>query len=474
MEVELYRAYQNANFEESTLVLLEHMYRTTPSPETLYLLLESLLRNSNYEAIRWLVSRRKEYFAFAKIKKIYVEAMRRMGALSEIEQGLVIQGATLSEARRKEYRPINAESVATYYQALILKGREKKKKRLIRQAVKLDERNLEAMIYMGMCYSAKELVTCIEEMKDTSLQNLYHTMLLRDAGIFSVFSKEFLSPFSCCRLAKSLFNGKRTNELFHLAQYTGTLYPKHYFTYVVAGMYYILTKHYTDAKRSLFQSIQVNNTFGLTWVLLGYCQSALCECINAINCYEKAELLMEDGCLASLGIALEYHRMRSYEKAEKKYTEIAEKYSLQRCFTPYVSLLTSLGRYKDAIALIKDRECSGETALLKSFCYLFALSPERAEVSLEGIDATISRDTRCKYYLLKGYVFHMNNKYCQAIEAYQKAILDPYKPSESLINDLLELAIKNSLEHDTKKLVCQYGEDVFDFLDLKSELAVHL
>lgn len=475
MEVELYTAYQSAEFEESVLLLLEHLFRERETPEAFCMLLKSLLRNGSYEAIKWLVLRHQRYFEYAKVKKIYIEAMKRIGALSEVDAGMCVSGKEVENCRRMEVAPIAEASIRAYYQGLIQKGKDKQKKFYIKQAIEKDERNLEAFIYVGMNYSLEELAECVEMVQDPALAGLFSKLLLQRTGSFSIFSRTFLSPFSCCRISRQLFNEKRVNELFQLAQYMATLYPKHYFTYAVAGMYYLLAEKHPDAKRALFQSVQMNSAFGMSWLLLGYCQSLLCECLNAIACYEKAEALMEESSTASLGIALEYHRMRSYKKAEEKYLEIQKKHSLEMCFNPYVSLLVTLGRYDDAIDKIKDRELTGEGALLRSFCYLFVSKQETAEQILEDVNLSFDSGTRSKYYLLKGYIYHIKRKYCEAIEAYQRAILDAGKPGGSLVNDLLELAIKNSLDSDNTKLpVCQYGEDVFDFLDLKSDLPIVL
>jgi len=467
-------AYKTANFEESVLLLLEHFYRKDPTPENFYLLLKSLLRNNNYEAVKWMVARYSMHFGYEKIKKIYIEAMKRIGLLSEIDPSLEVSGKELKETRVEDFEPISNASIKNYYQALIQKGKDKKKKHYIDKAIKHDERNLEALIYVGVNYSAKELEKYLREVKSPEISALFKEIMLQTPSSFSVFGKEFYSPFSCCRIAKELFNTRRTNELFQLAQYMGNLYPKHYFTYVTAGLYYILIEKRTDAKRALFKSIQMNNTFGTSWLLLGYCQSSLCECISAVNCYEKAELLMEENYLATLGIALEYHRMRNYRKAEEKYVEIQKKHGLEKCLNQYVSLLVSQGRCEEALECMNGAECAGDTGLLRSFCCIITSNEEGAEQALENVNISFEQRTKSKYYLLKGFIYHIQKKYCEAIEAYQKAILDPFTSQGGLVNDLLELAIKNSLDRDDRKLIHQYGEDVFDFLDLKSELPLEL
>lgn len=470
MEEELYRAHKKANFEESVLLLLEHVHRTSPCPEVFFLLLKSLLRNGNYEAIKWLQGKKKEQFEYEPTKKIYIEAMKRLGLLSEIEPGFLVAGKEIPppKAAQEKDVPLHPESVNRYYQALVQKGKEKKKRQCIEDALEYDQRNLEALIYLGMNHPLSELREALGRVKRPELRTLFSDMLFRDVPSFSIFSKEFLSPFSCCRLSKELFNSKRTSEMFQLAQYMTMVYPKHYFTYLAAGMYYMLIGKHSDAKRALYSSIQINNTFGIAWLLLGQCQSVLCECINAINCYEKAEQLMEDHYAASLGIALEYHKMRNYRKAEEKYMEIQRRYTLRACFNPYVSLLLTLGRYEQALRILRGRPCDETTLLLKSFAHLFASEYSLAEEALDGEEFASNPEIGKKYYLLKGYIFHLQQQYCKAIEAYQKAILDPANSSGSLINDLLELAIKNSLEEETKRIVCMYGDDVFELLDLKS------
>ncbi|KAI5191251.1 hypothetical protein NECID01_1363 [Nematocida sp. AWRm77] len=475
MEFELYAAYKLVEFEESILLLLEHLFREKETPEVFCMLVKSLLRSGSYEAIKWVVSRHKEYFEYDQVKKVYIEAMKRTGSLSGIDPNMCAGGKSLERAEETSPVPIASASINSYYQGLIQKGKDTQKKKYVENAIKEDERNLEAFIYMGMNYSLEELERCVKSVQNKELRLLFAKLLLQSPGSFSIFSRSFLSPFSCCRIAKHLFNEKRVGELFQLAQYMATLYPKHYFTYVVAGMYYLHVGKHSDAKRALFQAVQMNNSLGLSWLLLGFCQSVLCECNNAIACYEKAEALMEENGLASLGIALEYHRMRSYQKAEEKYLEIQKKHSLSMCFNSYVSLLVTLGRYDEAIEKIKHKTFTGEGALLQSFCYLFVSKQDMAEEALESVNMSFDSSTRSKYYLLKGYIHHIKRRYCEAIESYQKAILDAGKPGDSLVNDLLELAIKNSLDSSTAKLsICQYGEDVFEFLDLKSDLSIVL
>lgn len=472
LEMQLCGAFKEAGFEESTLLLLEHLMHRSPSPAMFCAVLRALFANSNYEAVRWMVQRRREYFEYEEVKIIYIESAKRLGALSDIESGITVEGKSLPKEGSTGFRSISQESVCNYYQGLVRKGRERKVHMDL--ALQKDERNLEAFIYIATHYSTEYVKKCIDRIEDKSVHLIFSQILFNHQKSFSLFSKEFMSPFSCIQIAKSLFNRKRCNEIYQLSQYMAALYPKHYLSYVVAGMYYMLVQKYTDAKRALFQSIQINNSFGVSWLLLGYCQSALCECINAISCFEKAEILMEDGVAALLGIGLEYHKMRSYAKAEDKYLEIEKRYSIDHCFKQYVSLLITKKRYKEATEIVRKKKYIGEVALLQSCCYLFNNEEDAAENILNEIDIFCDPESRSKHYLLRGYVHHLKKEYCAAIEMYQKAILDPSKTSGGLINDLLEIAIKNSLEDDGRKLAEQYKEDIFEFLDLKTDFTLLL
>lgn len=481
MEIELLYACKEANLEESTICLAEYIFKHNPTAETFYTLLLGLMASSKYEAIKWLIGRRREYFIYGEVQRIYIEAMKRLGELSEIEYMQISNeaisktiGAEKGAGAAQKVLQISSLSLNSYYQALIQKGNERKRKDALKSSIEHDERNLEAYIYIGMNKSLDELPEYIEKIRNPSIKHLFTQILFEPYDTFSLFSRSFYSPFSCCRIAKKLFNEKQTSEVFQIAQYMASVYPVHYFTYVITGMYYILVGKHSDAKRSLYKALQLNNSFGTGWILLGYCQAFLCEGVSAISCYEKAEVLMEDSYVPSLGIGLEYHRMRSHKKAEKKYLEIQDKYGLEFCFAPYVSLLIVQQRYDEALGLVERKDYSGEKGLLKSVCYLFMDKYKEAEDSLSLINISYHSKTRSKYYLLLGYIRHINRKYCDAIELYQKAILDPSKPIGTLVNDLLELAIKNSLEEDDKRLVAQYKDDVFDYLDLKSELLLTL
>ncbi|KAH9386476.1 anaphase-promoting complex subunit 6 [Nematocida major] len=473
MEMDLLLACKEAGFEESTILLAEHIFKQRQTPETFFILLTSLVSTSNYEAVKWLIHRRKEFLEYADVQRLYIETMKRLGELSEIDQ-FQISCKKIERTYEGVCRPIKSESLNSYYQALVQRGSEQKRRECVEASLEHDERNLEAYIYVGMNKSLSELPEYIRRIKSPQVQALFQQILMECAGGFSLFTRSFHTPFSCCRIAKRLFNEGQTSEIFQVAQYMASVYPTHYFTYVAAGMYYIMIKKHSDAKRSLFKALQLNNLFGMGWILLGYCQAFLCEGTNAIACYEKAEVLLEESHIPSLGIALEYHRMRSYKKAEMKYLEIQKKYGLQFCFNPYVSLLVAQERHTEALAFVQKEECSGEKALLKSICYLFKDNTALAEKALCDVNISYHSKTRSKYYLLLGFIQHTKKKYCKAIELYQKAILDPSRPAGSLVNDLLELAIKNSLEEDSKKLILQYKEDVFDFLDLKSDLPLVL
>ncbi|KAI5189665.1 anaphase-promoting complex subunit 6 [Nematocida minor] len=473
MDMDLLFACREAYFEESTILLAEYVFKQNQTPENFLILLTSLVATSKHEAVKWLVNRRREYFRYGEVQRLYIEAMKRLGEISEIDQ-FQMTDEKIPRTHKTSWTPISPASLNSYYQALVQKGSEKKRRECLEAAIKHDERNLEAYIYVGMNKSFSELPGYIDAIKDSELKTLFGQILTEPRGNFSLFSRSFYSPFSCCRIAKRLFNDRQTSEIFQIAQYMAAVYPSHYFTYVATGMYYILVGKHSDAKRSLFKALQLNNTFGMGWILLGYCQAFLCEGGNAISCYEKAEVLMEENYTPSLGIALEYHRMRSYKKAEKKYLEIQSRYGLDFCFNAYVSLLVVQERHEEALSLVQGREYSGEKALLKSVCHLFMNDPVKAEDALTSINISYHSQTRSKYYLLLGYIRHINKNYCDAIELYQRAILDPGKPVGSLVNDLLELAIKNSLEEDNKKLITQYREDVFDFLDLKSDLPLVL
>ncbi|KAI5172016.1 hypothetical protein NEFER03_1261 [Nematocida sp. LUAm3] len=470
MERELYMTYKEENFEESALLLLEHIFRIEPSPEAFYQLLRTLFSSGAYEAIKWMCDKRQEYFEYTEVKEIYIESMKKLGLLSEIDSSLMISGRDIPSFCVSPHTRINRESVVKYYQTLINRGKENKLELV--EAISIDERNLEALIYIYTHYSQECFQIVLESIEDRSLYELYSKLFGRKPFLFSVFSNSFFSPVSCIQISKLLFNEKRVNEIYQLAQYMSALYPKHYFTYITAGMYYILVKKPIDAKRALFHSIQIDRSVGLSWLLLGYCQSSLCECTNAINCYEKAEIYMEESITASLGIALEYHRMCNYQKAEDKYTQILREYSIEECFIPYVSLLIAQKKYQEALDIVIQRKCVGEQALLKCCCYLFQSDILLAEKTLENIDMTTHSKSRSKYYLLKGYLLHLQKNHCAAIDLYQKAILDPSRTMGSLINDLLELAIKESLEGDKKQVAIQYKQDVFDylFMELQTEL----
>ncbi|KAI5132240.1 hypothetical protein NEAUS06_0029 [Nematocida ausubeli] len=507
MEVELLQACREAHLDESSILLAEHIFRKEQTPRAFLGLLTVLAETNKYEAVKWLVHRRREYFLYEEIQRIYIEVMKRLGEISEIDAFMMsskridenecmqdtetgsgncaytvdcqktegYSSVASADYAGRGYRPISRLSLNSYYQALIQKGSEEKRRECIDRAIEFDERNLEPYIYIGMTKSYSELEEYIDRVQDASVRELFRTLLSSRKESFSLFSRSFHTPFSCCRIAKRLFNERQTSEIFQIAQYTASVYPSHYFTYIISGMYYILIGKHADGKRALFKALQLNNSYGMGWILLGYCQAFLCESSNAIACYEKAEVLMEStGYMPSLGIALEYHRMRSYQKAEKKYLDVQKKYGMEYCFNPYVSLLVVQGRYDEALQLIADKTCSGERALLKSVCYLFLDETEMAEEALQDVNISYHSKTQSKYYLLLGYIQHMKKKYCEAIELYQKAILDPSKPAGSLVNDLLELAIKNSLEENNKKLVMQYKEDVFDFLDLKADLPLVL
>lgn len=469
--MDLLYACREANLEESTLLLAEHIFTQKPSPETFFILLQGLMSSSKYEAVKWLTNRRKEYFKYGDIQRIYIEALKRLGEISEVEQ-FQISSSTLSYSPVKNIK-ISSDSLNSYYQALIQKGSEEKRTAALSAAIEYDERNLEAYIYIGTNRSQAELAECIDKISCDSTRSLFSKILTGPSESFSLFSRSFYSPFSCCCIARRLFNDKQTSEIFQAAQYMAAVYPGHYFTYVIGGMYYILVGKYADAKRSLYKALQLNSSFATGWILLGYCQAFLCEGVSAISCYEKAEVLTGDA-VPSLGIALEYHRMRSHKKAEKKYEEIQNKYGLEYCFVPYVSLLIVQQRYEEALSLVHSTAYTGEKGLLKSICCLFIGDYAGAESALANVNISYHQEMRSKYFLLLGYVRHVNRNYCEAIELYQKAILDPSKPIGTLVNDLLELAIKNSLEEDEKCLVVQYKEDVFEYLDFKSTLELNV
>lgn len=466
-------ALRKTNFLESTLLMLEHIFREAPSPETFCRLLHGLLGHGQYDAIKWLVSGHREYLEYEGIKHMYIESMYRLGLIGSIDAGLGLarKPLVLPEARGAE--PISGPSINAYYQALVQRGKEKQKKRFLRQALSLDERNLEALICLYINYTEAEVATQLSQMANPRIKGLYAKLFYHKLESLSVFTKHFLSPFSCFRIARSFFNEKNASDSFQLAQYMVLLYPSHHLTLLSIALYYTLTRNFLDAKRALFQSIHLNDTLGIAWLLLGHCQSSLYESVNAINCYEKAEALMEESELASLGIALEYHKMRSYKKAEEKYLEIKQRRGIEKCATEYSSLLITVGRYEEALEIVRGSS-TGRQGIIRSFCYLFTSQLEMAESSLGSVDVGLEPALSRKHSVLGGYIAHLKGDFCKAIESYQLALLDSDRGGNNIINDLLELAIKNTLETDDKKIVCEYGEDLFDFLDLKSEMEIRL
>ncbi|OAG31459.1 hypothetical protein NEIG_00759 [Nematocida sp. ERTm5] len=463
MERELFYACLASNLEESSIVLGEYIFKKYDSPEAFLLLLTALMAFSKYEAAKWLITRRREYFDYTEVQIIYIEVMKRLGELSEIEQ-FTISETKIGLVPPVDITPISIHSLSHYYQGLIHRNPEKARECFI-SALKIDERNFEVLLHCVI--NSKEIVYAhTPELKEL-FKNITET-----TSTFSLFSRTFHSPFTCAVLSRRLFNQRQVSELFQISQYMSALYKSNYLTYITIGMYYILVGKYSDSKRALFKALQLNNSYGVGWILLGYTQGFLCEGNNAITCYEKAEILLENSFMASLGIALEYHRMKSYKKAEKKYLEVNKGFGIEVCLNPYLSLLIMEKRYAEVLELIKGRECAGERALIKSMCYIFLNDLDMAESALLGVNISYDNKVQSKYYLLQGYIYHTKKKYCDAIEMYQKAILK--STGGTLVNDLLELAIKNSLEESDKKLVVQYKEDLFDFLDLKSDLPLTL
>jgi tetratricopeptide (TPR) repeat protein len=463
----IYGALQKSRFSESILFVLEHMFGEEQTPETFCRILSGLLLHGKYDAIKWLVSGHKGYLEYEEIKEIYIESMCRLGLVRNIEQGFETSGKEL-RMREIESTPVKRESARMYYKAVLQRGRERgAQKEMLSQALEMDCRNLEALIAFSCNYPEKELRREISKIEDVEVRAVYEKMFFWKMSSFSIFTKRFLSPFSSFRLARAFFNGKSISDSFQLAHYMSVVYPSHHLALVAIAFYYILTKNYTDAKRALFQSIQMNDSLGISWLLLGHCQTFLYESVNSISCYEKAEALMEESEGASLGIAQEYHKMRSYKKAEAKYTEIMGRYGAGKCVASYASLLIASGRYEEALDLCRS-PADGKTVLIKVFCHLFTSQLHLAEEALKQIDVEVEPSLSRKYSILKGYISHLKGEFCKAIEMYQISLVGSEKGG-NILNDLLELAIKNTLENDDKKIVCEYGEDLFEYLDLKSE-----
>ncbi|KAI5184783.1 hypothetical protein NEHOM01_0385 [Nematocida homosporus] len=464
------QAWTTAGFEESTLLLWEYLLKTDPSPDVFLSLLKALLNAGHLAAICWLVPRYPEYIEYEEVKKVFAFAISKSGVAAP--SGFAVSGKPMPAIDPVVVEPLASASTCALFQSLLLRGSEKRAE--LERALAADERNLEALISASIHYTSKTVEGLLGRVGDRRLVALYRNLLLDRPASFTLFSRGFLAPFSIALVARRLFNARRAAELYQVSQYAAALYPGHHEAYTTAGMYYLLNNRPADAKRALVQALQTSAHSGRAWLLLGQCESALCECAGAIGCYEKAEALMEDSLPAALGIGLEYHRMRSYQKAEEKYLSIQKTHSLSACLEPYLSLLVATRRYDVALQLAETAE-AGPGLLLRCCCLLFAGRAKEAAQALDlAGEAAVSPESRSRYFLLRGYLLHTAHEYCSAIEAYQKAILGPSKAVGTLINDLLELAIKNSLEEEASDIVQQYREDLFDFLNLKGDFTLVL
>lgn len=457
----------------SVLLLAEYLLSQSQSDALLFFILKALQRLGYRERILSFVKNNERLLVYEEIRKIYLVTLSRTKHVP-VKCGL---GTEVLEVGTRGVA-LNKQSLSVFYEALALK--ETLKRKMLIKSFKCDERNVESLLVLknDKLLSKEHFVKLLETMNDRSLRTMYMAIFTKKDCYSKVTHTVvdeyfFFSPFQAYNMGVMLYRRGEYHEIFKLATFMLENYATSFISPMILGLYYLQTKKYKDAKKSFYESIELDKTHGRSWLYLGISLSLLKERINAVTCFKTAKQHMIGSFKPTFHLAKEFAEINDSVSALFYFKHTLKMKLNKFVFFSYVAFLFKEDKTKDmakAMATLGTFDLSKkEKNVFNILNFFLLLSKGRFEEAENTIRAC---ETDWRYYICYGYLKHLMAKNDDAINYYSECMLE-CSENTNVITELIKLAYSGGTQLYDHDLV-DYSVDVFDMLKIGNTYEVVL
>lgn len=468
--------YMKNEMYNSLLILSEFMFITDQSKETIFFLVFSLQKLSYHERLVEFLKLNNKFLIYKEIQMIFLSSIKKTTnePLEKISLDDILPLQTKSLVIKFSILNIDSETILLYHKAML--ENDNLKKEMLVKVLAIENYFLEALLAIKQekLTSNKEFLYIIESIRCKSLKNMYLQIFGKD---FTFIDKGFtlldsfyvFSPYKAMCLAFYFYKNKDPS-LFSLGVFMIENYPKNAVSYNILGLDFYRRANYKEAKKCFYESLQMDQKQGKSWMFLGLVYSNLKESENAILCYRKAMEQLTGSYKPILFLGIEYENMNSRTEA-KFFFDLAVKRKPNKLTIlrkAIFDFLEECDTSHDEICCIKiEEECNEDEKEVLAFVNFFFLVLKGDTEEAKKMISNTKDSWRKKVCL--GYIEHLNGIFDKAIEYYNKSMLE--NKSSSIIESLICNAITSD-KYCKMYLFDQIG-DVYEYCDLHSLFKIY-
>lgn len=479
----------------SSILLSEHLYRSSKHNETLLILLKGLYKINCDTRIVKLIEDNGHLMDDSGLKILYYKAKYRLGdkerarvmdsTISKLisdtrsssdkktkfsgtsenifntgngDKALIVETNTADLECSVE---IKSKSIELFFEAMTKPDVIKKK--LLIESFESDNQNLESLFYLlkDDLITKKELKRILEKTSEAIKQIFFDIFFgfegCKMENLFTAYRScfyelPFYNPFYIFTYSKDLYHKGKKQLLFNLSFASLKLYPNSIYTYLSLGLYFLLLNDFSEAKKCLLKGAEIEKN-GYLFLYLGICYSGLRECENAVSCFNLSHRILIGSWKPVYYLACEHQKMTNYDRATYYFKEGLKLERNAKIQEKYVSLLVFCEYYEEALSYLASQN-NPKHFLLRVYCLLFKGKINDSKIFLNQCEKD------WKYYATAAYIEHLLNNLEKAADLYSRSLLIH---NETIIEDLMSLVIENQASK-TENDVYKYCTELFDNL----------
>lgn len=440
--------FLNIEFYETALLMTQYLLKKENNIDENYCILFKCLGYCNHIGVL-------NEFIHNKPHLLKYKDVRLICAKLGINVQNLITNTTIYENISTNYKiifEINFESILTFIYGINLN--DKLRFDSFIKAFELDSNNTEVLIYMFKdgIITYNELMNNILKIKNECLKTIFQEIFSSSENTKKL-NIILINPLVDIYL-KLFIKNNNLEELFKESVLLLDFFEDCNYLNFIIGIYYIYKKQYNEAKKILYKVIKKNVHFGFGYMYLGICCGYLREIDNAIKFLDKSYLICNNNPLPAHYLAYQYQELNNFNKAKYYHKLSINQNSIFN--EHYAHFLIKNNHNVEALHYIKPG------SLFMGYYYLYTNVIKKSKEIIDQIT-----EYNVDYWLLKGYLSHINNNFDEAITYYQNSI----NCGQSLLAETMRnYAIENKYNQIkiTSKLV-PYAHILFDNLLYKNK-----
>jgi anaphase-promoting complex subunit 6 len=260
-------------------------------------------------------------------------------------------------------------------------------------------------------------------------------------------------------------------------------YPSSPVSWFAVGCYYMLTNHYSKARRYFNKAKSMDNSFIPAWIGIGNAFAAQDESDQAMATYRSASRLLVGCHIPFLSMGMEYMRTNNFDLASQQFTQAMEVCKTDPLLWNEMGVWAFKGQnYEDSLVYFGKALtlCSSKSQKENDTCEVIYVNLAHSYRKLKDYDNAIRnfemavsyRPQTSSTYASLGFTYHLKGKLNEAVSYYHQAL--GLKAEDTFAEEMLKKALNELFSAPLDQHFISDRSAVFDSTPLPSDKGRHL